>query len=76
MFLNISGVSFCLFPLSNVKGREEAGRVTGLTSHLTSHTSADERFDNSSRASRDEMENIMQKEGWRAKNQRCDGQNK
>lgn len=53
-----------MFPLSDVKGREEAGkRVTGLTSHLITHTSAD----NSSGASRDEMENIMQKDGWKAK---------
>ena len=29
--------------MSNVKGREAAGRVTALTSRLTSHTSADER---------------------------------
>ncbi|GLD74212.1 microtubule-associated serine/threonine-protein kinase 2-like protein [Lates japonicus] len=44
-------------------GREEATRVTGLTSPLTSHSSADKRFDNSSGASCDEMGNIMQKEG-------------
>lgn len=60
LLLNVSRVLFCL---SNVKGREAAGRVTALTSRLTSHTSADKRFDKSSGASRDEMENIMQKEG-------------
>lgn len=60
LVLNVSRVLFCL---SNVEGREEAGRGTGLTSLLTSHTSADKRFDKSGGAYRDEMENIMQKQG-------------